>query len=73
MKNKLAFQTLDADMFNLKKCYSEPLNAFAKAELVSVLQFVKYTSAMLSLFTDSRPIKDLTDTRLKTFTGIQFL
>ena len=70
MRNKLAFQALDTDMYNLMTCYSETLNAPAKAEMASVLEFLKYTSAMVSIFTDSRPIKDMTDERLKMFSEV---
>jgi len=32
----------------------------------SVLQFLQYTSILASLFTDSRPIKEMSDSRLKS-------
>lgn len=70
MRNKLAFQTLDSDMLNLMTCYSETLSPAVQNEMTSVLEFLKYTSAMVSLFTDSRPIKDMSDTRLKTFSEV---
>lgn len=70
MRNKLAFQTLDSDMYNLMTCYSDTLNSYAKAEMVSVLEFLKYTSALVSFFTDSRPIKDMCDPRLKLLSEI---
>lgn len=70
MRNKLAFETLDLDMLNLMTCYSQTLNAAGQAEMTSVLQFLKYTSSIVSLFNDSRPIKDINDTRLKSFTEV---
>ncbi|CAG2213956.1 unnamed protein product [Mytilus edulis] len=65
MRNKLAFETLDCDMLYLMKCYSETLNEAGKAEMVGVLEFLKYTSVLVALVTDSRPIKDSNDMRLK--------
>lgn len=67
MRNKLAFQTLDSDMLNVMKCYCETLNAAGQAEMVGVLQFLTHTSILVALFTDSRPIKDTNDDRLKSF------
>lgn len=70
MRNKLAFETLNDDMLNLMTCYAETQNAASQAEMVSVLEFLKYTSILVSLFTDSRPIKDISDTRLKNFSEV---
>ena len=67
MRNKLAFQCLDADMLNLMKCYTDSLNTAAQSEMVAVLEFLKYTSVIVALFTDSRPIKATSDIRLKEF------
>lgn len=70
MRNKFAFETLDSEMLNLMTCYSQTLNAAGQAEMASVLQFLKYTSSIVSLFTDSRPIKDIHDARLKSFSEV---
>lgn len=64
MRNKLAFQCLDSDMLNLMKCYSDALNEAGQAEMTGVLEFLKYTSVLVELFSDSRPIKDTSDVRL---------
>lgn len=53
-------------MLNLIKCCSETLNEAGQAEIVGVLQCLKYTSFSVALFTDSRPIKDSNDVRLKS-------
>lgn len=65
MRNKLAFDVLDSEMLNLMKCYSQTLTLAAQIEMESVLQFLQYTSILVSLFTDSRPIKEMSDSRLK--------
>lgn len=68
MRNKLAFQVLDNDMLHLMRCYSSTLNDTCQAEMIGVLEFLKYTSFFVSFFTDSRPIKDRNDPRLNSLT-----
>ena len=38
MRNKLAFQCLDADMLNLMKCYTDSLNTAGQSEIVAVFE-----------------------------------
>ena len=68
MRNKLAFQVLDEDMLNLMKCYSAVQSKSCQKEMLGVLEFLKHTSFLVKFISDSRPIKDMCDTRLKTLT-----
>ncbi|KAJ8306362.1 hypothetical protein KUTeg_016907 [Tegillarca granosa] len=66
MKNNLAFETLDSNMLHLMKKYSETFNGAGQTEMTGVLT----SSFLVSFFNDSRPIKDLSDPRIQTFTEV---
>lgn len=65
MRNKLAFETLNADMLHLMKTYRKSLCGEAGQEALSgVIQFLEHTSILVEFFTDVRPVKDMCDGRL---------
>ena len=69
MRNKLAFETLNQDMLNLMTMYQESLPEPAQKELTAALNLLQHTSFLVSFFIDSRPVKDLTDERLRRLTS----
>ena len=65
MWNKLAFETLNADMLHLMKTYRKSLCGEAGQEALSgVIQFREHTSILVGFFNDARPVKDMCDDRL---------
>jgi len=70
MRNQLAFDTLNLEMLNLMKTYCKSLGEAGQAALSGAIEFLENSSFLVSFFTDERPAKDMSDTRLLRLTEI---
>ena len=68
MRNKLAFETLNDDMYNLMKEYQKSLCKAGNEALSGAIHLLEQTKFLVSFFTDDRPIKDMGDERLRQLT-----
>ena len=69
MRNKLAFDVLDQEMLHLMQTYNASLKNQSE-ELEAAIVLLEKTSFLADFFQDNRPIKDLTDARLKQFSDV---
>ena len=69
MRNKLAFDVLDQEMLHLMQTYNASLKNQSE-ELEAAIVLLEKTSFLADFFQDNRPIKDLTDARLKKFSDV---
>ena len=64
MRNQLAEDMLDSNMLGLMECYQASLDD--GSHLSSTVEFLKFTSQIISIFRDKRAIKPMTDDRFST-------
>lgn len=69
MRNKLAFDVLDQEMLHLMETYNASLQN-ASEEITAAIALLERTSFLVDLFQDNRPIKDLSDARVKKLTDV---
>ncbi len=70
MRNFLAEQVLDVDMLNLFRHYKVALGPYG-SRLDGAIELLQYTSIMVEIFRDTRPVLDSLDDRLNHLSSAQ--
>ena len=69
MRNHLARQVLDHEMLHLMEEYQKSMSNGTE-ELGGTIDFIKNTSILMNVFSDSRPITTITDAKLDELSAV---